>query len=54
MGLWRVDFSRPDGAPFWFFIYDVSGVPGYFFLSPGRYWSLPVEYRPADVPPTPS
>ena len=45
-GLWRVEFSRPDGAPFWFFRHDISGVPGYFFLSPGGCWSLPVEYRP--------
>ena len=45
-GLWRVDFSRPEGAPFWFFRHDISGVPGYFFLSPGKCWSLPVEYLP--------
>ena len=45
-GLWRVDFSRAKDTPFWFFRYDISGVPGYFFLSPDKYWSLPVEYKP--------
>ena len=48
-GLWRVEFSRPKDVPFWFFRYDISGVPGYFFLSPGKYWSLPVEYIPENM-----
>ena len=37
-GLWRIDFNRAEKPNYDWIRVDMSGVPGYFFLSPEKRW----------------
>ena len=38
-GLWRIEFEKPARGVFDDFSVDVSGVPGFLFMVPGKYWT---------------
>ena len=39
-GLWKVTMQKPSKGHFEDASLDVAGIPGFFFLSPGKTWSL--------------
>jgi hypothetical protein len=37
-GLSKAVFSRSPGRAFWYFKFDLTGLPGVLFLSPDKCW----------------
>ena len=40
-GLWKVTTKKPSQGHFEDVHFDVAGIPGFLFLSPGKTWSCP-------------